>query len=59
MAVLFIDIDEFKHINDTFGHAGGDCVLKTMAQRIHQALRKYDWLPELLAMSVGCSLWLK
>ena len=43
MAVLFIDIDEFKHINDTFGHAGGDCVLKTMAQRIHQALRKRDW----------------
>ena len=43
MAVLFIDIDEFKHINDTFGHAGGDCVLKTMAQRIHQALPKRDW----------------
>ena len=43
MAVLFIDIDEFKHINDTFGHAGGDCVLKIMAQRIHQALRKRDW----------------
>ena len=43
MAVIFIDIDEFKHINDTFGHAGGDRVLKIMAQRIHQTLRKRDW----------------
>jgi diguanylate cyclase (GGDEF)-like protein len=43
MAVLFVDIDQFKHINDTYGHAGGDCVLKTMAQRIHQTLRKRDW----------------
>lgn len=43
MAILFIDIDQFKHINDTYGHAGGDCVLKTMAQRIHQTIRKRDW----------------
>lgn len=59
MAFLLVDIDQSKHINATYGPAGGDCVLKTMAQRIHQALRKYDWLPVLLAMSVGCSLWLK
>ena len=43
MAVLFIDIDEFKRINDRYGHAGGDCVLKTVAQRIHQTIRRRDW----------------
>jgi diguanylate cyclase (GGDEF)-like protein/PAS domain S-box-containing protein len=43
MAVLFVDSDQFKHINDTYGHAGGDCVLKIMALRIHQTLRKRDW----------------
>ena len=42
-AVLFIDSDEFKHSNDTFGYAGGHCVLKIMAQRIHQAVRRRDW----------------
>lgn len=43
MAVLFIDIDQFKQINDRYGHAGGDCVLKMMAQRIRQTIRKRDW----------------
>jgi len=43
MAVLFVDIDQFKHINDAYGHAGGDCELKTMVQRINKALRKRDW----------------
>ena len=43
LAILFIDIDEFKLINDTYGHFAGDTVLKSMAQRIHQAIRKRDW----------------
>ncbi len=43
MAVLFIDIDAFKSINDRHGHAGGDRVLKTVAERIHRTIRKRDW----------------
>jgi diguanylate cyclase (GGDEF)-like protein/PAS domain S-box-containing protein len=43
LGILFIDIDEFKLINDTYGHVAGDTVLKSMAQRIHQVIRKRDW----------------
>lgn len=42
VAVLFIDLDRFKHINDTHGHDSGDEVLKATAERIRSALRAYD-----------------
>lgn len=42
LAVLFIDLNEFKPINDTFGHLIGDEVLKQSAIRIRQALREND-----------------
>lgn len=41
-AVLFIDIDKFKQVNDTYGHAAGDAVLITLAQRITGCLRQGD-----------------
>ncbi len=44
VAVLFIDLDDFKPVNDTYGHAAGDLVLKTVARRIQQTLRKSDSL---------------
>lgn len=40
--VLFCDLDGFKHINDTSGHAAGDLVLVATAQRLQSALRPQD-----------------
>jgi len=41
-AVMFIDLDKFKYINDTYGHDVGDLVLKDTAKRIRAALGKKD-----------------
>lgn len=42
LAVLFIDLDRFKQVNDTLGHAAGDLVLKEVAARLCKVLRPYD-----------------
>lgn len=42
MAVLYLDIDRFKAVNDSFGHAGGDDVLKEFADRLRSAVRETD-----------------
>ncbi len=42
IAVLFIDLDNFKVINDTMGHEQGDILLKMVAKRLSIHLRKYD-----------------
>ena len=42
LAVLFMDLDRFKYINDTLGHEIGDHLLKILARRLSECLRKSD-----------------
>ncbi|MDP6952856.1 MAG: diguanylate cyclase [Alphaproteobacteria bacterium] len=42
LSLMFLDIDNFKSINDTFGHEAGDDVLRDMAQTLREKLRQSD-----------------
>jgi len=42
LALMLVDLDSFKIINDTMGHVAGDALLKEVAGRIQACLRKYD-----------------
>ena len=42
MALMYIDLDGFKNVNDTMGHAAGDAVLIEVARRLKQTVRDTD-----------------
>jgi diguanylate cyclase (GGDEF)-like protein len=59
LAVLLVDIDLFKLVNDTYGHAAGDEVIQQAASRMRIALRDYDFVgryggEEFLVLLPGC-----
>lgn len=61
IAVAMVDLDFFKKVNDTHGHAAGDAVLKAAAARFCASLRAYDVLgrfggEEFLAVFPGCAV---
>jgi diguanylate cyclase (GGDEF)-like protein len=61
ITVMMVDVDRFKTINDTYGHAAGDEVIKELTRRISSVLRTYDAVgrlggEEFLVLTPNCAL---
>lgn len=61
LAIVLLDLNEFKEINDTCGHAAGDLVLKQFAERLNRSIRGSDLAvrwggDEFLLLLVDCNL---
>jgi diguanylate cyclase (GGDEF)-like protein len=47
LALMYMDIDRFKHVNDTYGHGVGDALLKEFARRVRKVVRASDTVARL------------
>jgi len=56
MAVMFMDLDQFKRINDTLGHSAGDAMLREVAVRVGRSVRRGDVVGRTVAEGTGPSI---
>ena len=57
MAVVYLDLDGFKQINDTLGHSAGDALLKIVAQRLESVVREEDTVARVGGDEFIIALW--